>query len=262
MAAGQHQKMKMEKNNLIFTERRNDSQKGSIFFYILLGIVLFSALAFTVSRGFRGQSVNALTDRKAELVATSILDYAQEVRYAVDLLRRRGCSETQFNFNPPSENYYTNPNSPVDGSCDVFGVSGGNVLSQDALDMGALDQAMTGWAAGPDNWYISSYALAISGVGPTSIQRADLVMWTWYVNDKVCMAINKILGIENTNGLPPKDVRFDFGGTKYNGTINVAYNSRIVNTTANETEGEEAGCFFDNDGTGERNYFYQVLIAE
>ena len=49
---------------------RCNSERGSMFFYIMLGVVLFATLAFTVSRGMRGSQTNAMSDRKDELAAS------------------------------------------------------------------------------------------------------------------------------------------------------------------------------------------------
>lgn len=250
------------KSNRSFLKDVRVRENGNLFFYILLGVALFGALAYTVSRGMRGNNVATMSKRKAGLVATDIITYAQKVERAVSNLRRKGCSETEFNFNPSSVNYYTNANAPIDGSCDVFTTSGENIRSQDPIKLNALTKSLSGWAAGPDNWYISANAVAVKGVGPTDTQRADVTMWTWFIKDEVCMAINDILGIANPNNAPPIAPTFVFGGSSYNGSILSADAGRFAETSGDELLGKTSGCFFDEDGPEQKNYFYQVLIEE
>ena len=124
---------------VMMIKKPRDTQKGSAFFYILLGVVLFGTLAFTVSRGMRGQQTEAMSDRQAELAAADIIAYGQKIMRAVDKLRRKGCSENEITFednNSISKKTngtafdYTNPNSPGDFSCHVFHESGGGVIPQ------------------------------------------------------------------------------------------------------------------------------------
>ena len=66
------------------------SERGNVFIFILLGLVLFAALSFTVARGFRSDTTSQMTDRQAELLATEIITYGQQMERTVNRLRRNG----------------------------------------------------------------------------------------------------------------------------------------------------------------------------
>lgn len=241
--------------------QKNYNEQGNLFVFILLGVILFAALAMTFTRGAQSVNTGKLSKKQAQMIAQQMIDYSNKVAHRVDYLLSKGCSETQFNFNaPPTATNYTNTNAPTDGSCDVFT----KLRPLDPFEIGGTTQAITtGSESSMENWTFRAYAVAPMGVGPTDTEKADLTLWTYYVRDEVCLAINNILGIENpSDGKPPRDTDFDWGGNLYNGTINVAYWVRLADSTGGEINGKESACFFDNDGGNERNYFYRVLIPE
>lgn len=170
---------------MIKTERKCLSQKGSVFFYVLLGVVLFATLAFTVSRSMRGQATNSMTDRQAELVASDIISYAQAVERAVGRVLRNGFSESEISFYSPqadttfSGSRYLNNNCTVD-ECLVFNSKGGGVKWQNP-PQNAADYS---WHF-THNHRIPSYG----GTG-----HAGVVMHLVGVNQTLCEILNKKLG--------------------------------------------------------------------
>ena len=119
------------------------SERGSAFFYILLGVVLFGTLAFTVSRGMRGQQTSAMSERQAELAVSELLDYAQKIEHTVNRLRRNGCSENEISFDNSFAAGYSNANSPVDNSCHIFHQNGGGI-NYKTPNGNSLDQSQQG----------------------------------------------------------------------------------------------------------------------
>lgn len=110
-------------------------ERGNVFLLILLGIALFAAISFTMSRGMRTEGVDRLDDRKAELLIAEISSDSQKFQRAVDLLRRKGCSENQLSFWGDSNgdgadtnaDDYHNPNAPTDRSCHIFDSNGAHL---------------------------------------------------------------------------------------------------------------------------------------
>lgn len=100
------------------------TERGNIFLFILMGIVLFAALSFTIARGFRSDNTGRMTQRDAVLAATDILSYTQKLENAVSKLRRKSVSENDISFAHSSNTGYTNPDC-ADDSCRVFSISGG-----------------------------------------------------------------------------------------------------------------------------------------
>ncbi len=109
-------------------------EAGGIFFYILLGVVLFATLSYVMTRSMRGTSVDLMSERQAELLASDLITYAQDVAYAVDRVRRKGCSENDISFERApfdgSDAAYVNTSSPGDFSCHVYHPDGGSAPYQ------------------------------------------------------------------------------------------------------------------------------------
>jgi hypothetical protein len=74
------------------------AQRGNAFIFVLLGVALFGALAFTISRGMRSQTTSSLSSRDADLAVSDILSYAQKLERGVNKLRQNGVSENDISF--------------------------------------------------------------------------------------------------------------------------------------------------------------------
>lgn len=158
----------------------HSSETGSAFFYILLAVVLFGTLSFTVARSMRGGQTNALSDRKAELAASEILDSAQKIQHAIDYLRRNGCSENDISMETPDE-LNVNSASPIDESCHIFSPTGGNI---------AWNTPQTG-VANNSVWRASSH----SHINDIGTSKAELILYLPSINKSVCEKINKSANI-------------------------------------------------------------------
>ena len=139
------------------------SETGNIFIIILVAIGLFAALAFTVSRGSNTKSTNLLTRKQAQLAASDIMNYAQNVARGVRRVQDKyNCSETEISFEPPpfdGSTAYDNANAPGDFSCHVFHPSGGSVSYREFSEewrnssSGSFVPVITGSSCIPRNWY-------------------------------------------------------------------------------------------------------------
>lgn len=159
---------------------KNHQEAGSAFFYILLAVVLFGTLAFTVSRGMRGQQANAMSERKAELAASELLNYAQKIQHAIDAVRRIGCSENDISLETP-DGLNINPNAPLDKSCHIFSPSGGNITWR-IPQVGISNNSF---------WRATSHS-NIENIGTA---KAELLLYLPSVNKLVCEKINKSANI-------------------------------------------------------------------
>lgn len=179
------------------------AERGNVFIFILLGLVLFAALSFTVSRGFRSDTTSQMTARQAELAASDILNYAQQLERAVNRLRRLGCSENQLSFQfdsdgdgdfNDSDEALHNTNAPTDFSCHIFHGEGGNIdHSEHIAKMGTSST--------------ESYATGSTGmVGIGEDDRSDLYFRLRLGRESsdfnICYAINNKLGVEKTGTAP------------------------------------------------------------
>ena len=177
-------------------------EKGSAFFYILLAVVLFGTLSFTVSRGMRGQQASTMSERKAELAASELLDSAQKIQRAIDYLRRNGCSENDISMETP-DGLNINANAPVDESCHIFSPSGGKVVWN-------TPQASI---AKNSFWRASSY----SHINDIGTAKAELLLYLPSVNKVVCEKINKSANIVRDTIPLENGYAFD---SEWNGSFN------------------------------------------
>lgn len=249
-----------------YTQNDRHSESGNVFIFILLGIALFSALAFTVSRGMQGETTGKLTAQKADLAATDILNYAQQVSRAVDRVRRKGCSESQISFEKApfdgSDTKYVNNDAPEDFSCHVFHASGGNLTPQDPPQI-ALDPAQDGVGFSYGEFiYTGLGAIEKIGRDCTNNSCNEILLYLPNLNLSVCEAINEkmdIASIDN-DGLTNMD---GLGGSDYFTGVFDYVNANTVMGAGLSFEGKNSACFMRSQSTPAlgQHTFYSVLLA-
>lgn len=231
---------------------KNSSQRGSAFFYILLGVILFGTISFTVSRGFRGQSANALTDKTANLIVSDILSYGQKIRQAVDQVRRKGCSENDISFASSEwghSNYDHSPSTSV--KCKIFDPSGGNITFRD------LSDDYPRFISNTNSLAIAGHTVFF-GLGTTCAANecVELYMFLRMINaEKLCLTFNKALG--NVPDLPVTGGIF----------ISPVFTGSFVLTNAvggPEFTNKPAGCYqhtsdTHTDGTPFHDFFFILM---
>jgi len=231
------------------------NQSGNVFVIILVGIALFAALGYTVSRGFRSDSTNNLTKRQADLAAGEILNYAQKISRTVNRLRRNGCSESEISFENSAVADY---DFVTRDACRVFGATGAKLIYK-APESSWLASANSG-SAGYGSWWFGGTNIITDVGGNTQPGNNELLAVVGYLDQNLCIRINDKLGITNPAGVPPQDgsasvILADAG--KYTGTF--AGSNAITDTNL---DGKSAACF-ESGGTGPATgtyHFYQVLI--
>lgn len=183
----------MPKATLKYKQRKGE--RGNVFIFILMGIVLFAALSFTISKGFRSQTTNTVSERDAHLAASDIMDYAQSVAQGVSRLRRKGISESDISFDNEVVSGYAH-STPQPVTNHVFHKSGADVTWRNP-PVGAnngSDWIITGSSCVTD--------LNTGGSGCDSdgnIRNEELLLILPNVDATVCGAINERLDI---SGIP------------------------------------------------------------
>ncbi len=222
------------------------AERGNVFIFILLGLVLFAALSFTVSRGFRSDTTSQMTDRQAELTSSDLLDFAQQVERTVSRLRRNGCSENQISFQRDvnrdgnitdnSADHY-NANAPADKTCHVYVAEGGGLTYRSV-----------------DNYnFVGSGDNAIDGVGCNgNATCTEMTLASRNIDPTLCAAINRKLGITGI----PTDANGASGFGAFDG--NFKDFGDVGDSDANLT-GNETACYLDSDDN--MHIFYSVLIV-
>jgi hypothetical protein len=218
---------------------RRQNQRGSVIIYVFIFVMLFGALIFTMTKGFRSGSAE-ISDQQADLAASEILNTATTFRDSIKGLIIGGCAPTQISFENAVDTNYTNPSATV--SCKVFNPSGGNLR----------------WPQGNYNnggTVTSYYFTATPEISGTSGKPLILAMKN--IDDAICIAINNKLGIFPTGNAIPVDgstmTHSKFIGS-YSGTGNPPNNQDPSITTA------KIACV--KVTSSNYNFFYAVLHAE
>jgi len=232
------------------------NEKGNVFFFILLGVILFAALSYMTAKGLSSQTSNMLTERQIELAVSEILGYAQNIEESINKLRRQNVSEGDICFSYTQFSALNNAAYNLVSTCgnnsyELFHPNGGGLayrsVPDDWLDRSHIsDQGYGEWM------FTNKTAVAGLGSKPlTAVATLELIAHLNHLKESVCSAINKKLGIagipDNSNAFSPI-APVNSGFTSAGGQINVAALS-----------GERTGCF-RNTATWNSYIFYKVLI--
>ena len=169
--------------------------QGNVLFIVLIGVALLAALTMAISDSERYTDTMDAEDIKVQL--QEIYDYAHEIENAISfVLLHNNCEISQLNFDHPdllnynTTNYYLNPNSPTDGTCDIFDASGGGVEYREPPQM-SQDQG------GYEYGVMSRFP--IEAIGSSA---SDLILHTLLPED-ACIRLNNTQGVSNPSSEPP-----------------------------------------------------------
>ena len=227
-------------------------ERGNVLFYILIAVGLLAALSYAVSQSSRG-SASQLSQEKARLFASEMIEYANVVASSTGQLRLRGVSDTALCYNHDS---WGASNYDHAGCSDmrnhIFSLEGGGVTWANAPSE-AMDTS-----ASPDNLWHFYADNAVQNIGVTcaAASCADLIMVADEIDVNVCKQLNTLLGVSNPSGNPPTESAM--GTTRFIGVYGAAETIGDEAGSAN-LSGQKAGCF-TNTATGKYT-FYKVLIA-
>ena len=142
----------------------NNNQSGNVLVYVLIAIVLFAALGFTLSRQTQNSSSKEIDKAKADLLAMENLSYATQAKLVIDQMMFTGSNISGLVFTLPSEaGFATSPYIHK-----VFHPEGGGLTP------------MAGWYLGRFNNIEWS-----KGAGD------DVVLTAHQIEKSVCESINK-----------------------------------------------------------------------
>lgn len=245
---------------------RKTNQRGIVIGPILFIVAILAVLAAAIAAG-SGAFNGDISTVSAKAQASAILGYANEVKFAVDRLIAKGCTDTEISFENPIVSGYTNPNAPSDKSCHVFDVNGGGITYQKPLsdwpDKSLDNQIYYG------HWLISSRT-CIPGLGSSlgsscwsdGIDNEHLIASLHYIHKEICFEINKMVGLQ----IPVDDVAPTDPGCSLVGKFTGTYSDTVALDTSwpNTFAGHVIGCYRASPGCGNIGagyHFYQVLIV-
>lgn len=237
-------------------------ERGNVFFIILIAIVLFAALIYAFA-GSGDSSKSHLSPAQVRVTAADILSYSKTIESRVQALLRKGCSETEINFNnvymehPTFWAEYNNGNSPSDLSCHVFEdpeVTLRYVPTPVGLDQPVGDSLF--------NLYFFSAMSGVDGIGVSD--RVDLLMQLQLnaSDEGLCEVINDMVGVDGGVQSENFHAGSDTSARRFRGSYSAGSLSdggTMGNIGPINISGQSVGCF---RATGFGNYymFYRVLI--
>ncbi len=193
-----------------YSKRLNE--RGNVFTFVLMGVALFAALAFTVSRGMRSQTTTVMSERDAVLAAADIMAYAQRLERAVSHIQRtKSCSENELSFENSIVAGYTNASSPGDNRCHIFHPAGGGVtwkMPQANVNDGS-DWHFTGATC------IADLGSGSMGCDADGVSNEELIAVLPNLDINVCQEISKKLGQPSILS----DLGGSYSATKFTGSF-------------------------------------------
>mgnify|MGYP001627748138 FL=1 len=211
--------------------RNRESERGNVLFYILIAVVLFAALSYTVGNMMRGGNAEMIAEENASLYAGEILDYGRVMRQATQDMRiSNGCDDAQISFTRESGDAYEHTSEDV--NCQLFNPDGGDV------NYTPPHESITA-----SDWVFTGTNIA-DGVGTTA---PDLIALLPDLTLPVCNAINERTSITALGA----DADIDF--TPFTGTY-------AGTQTLDAADSHTHGCL-NYDNSGDNYFFYQVLIS-
>lgn len=178
-------------------QRLATSQSGNALMLVLIGVVLFSALAFSFMRSGR-QGVSNLSSQEADMYAQEILAHFNQVESAFNRLRMKKCSEFDISFrNSGDTNGYEtsndSPTAPPDRSCHIFDANGGKMtFTMDWKKYQIRADVMSDPAQSGNAIYTFNNGSNV-GVGTAA---NDMMVHLNFVRPDICRAYNRILKLE------------------------------------------------------------------
>lgn len=195
-------------------KKSRKSESGNVFLFILIGIVMFAALSFTMSRGFRSEGTSKLSKRQAELAASEIMTYIQRIDRGITRIRQKNISENDIslefdgNFVNSACDGAPDPSFPT---CQVFNAQGGRVAAQEP-PQNANDG--TSWHF-TGRTCIGDIGTGATGCNSDGLSNEELILVLRNLDQDVCEAINTKL---NITGIPA-DSGGGFSATAFTGTF-------------------------------------------
>ena len=233
---------KTTKRNKVRLAQSRKTETGNVFLFILLGIVLFATLSYIMSRGFRTTGTDQISDRRAELAATEIMNFSQRVERAISKTRSKGISESDISLEHNGNFINTNCDDASDAefpTCQIFNPAGGRVTAITPPE-GSNDGTA---------WHYTGATCIESNVDTNcetdTVSNEELLMILPNVRENVCRFINNKL---NITGIPT--ATGTYSSTSFTGSF--ADGSEIIIASGPH----DTACYSD----GTNYHFYYTLM--
>jgi hypothetical protein len=164
------------------SKAEKSNERGNALIYVLIAIVLFAALSFTMGRQTDTGEASVLDDGQVELLAGQLISYAAQAESAVNQMLYSGAREDELDFTLPNDTGFDSVTAS-DNIKKVFHPQGGG------LTPGELDpKAVGGTASVVDaGWYLGAF----NNTEWTKTAANDVMLSAFQVSDQVCAKLNE-----------------------------------------------------------------------
>ena len=237
--------MKTKREHIIKKDGvKKGGEDGNALIYVLIAIVLFAALSFTVARQNNHAETSNLDDAKAELYAEQLIAYASQAKNTIDQMTFTGTKINDLDFTLPSDSgFNTAPNinkvyHPAGG-----GLSPGNIPEK-------AQQQITSDPV--SSWYMGRF----NNIEWTKTAAQDVVLTAYQVDKAVCKKIN--LKVTGSQAIPV--LNGDLREYLVDGRFHSLGNSDLPTFRCPDCEGYLSLCVSNVPVT--TFAFYNVLAAQ
>lgn len=174
--------------------------KGNALFIVLITVALFAALSYAVSSTFRG-GTSTITDEQARISAGELLRSMQSIKEGYQYLwTQKNCPMDEISFKREGKEISTedyDADSPTgDFTCHIFHPEGAGVAYPENLEQ-YQNKAMA-VAAGNEAHLGKFHFVYARNASTHTVENVgtddpDHMIHLNFVNDNICMALNRLL---------------------------------------------------------------------
>lgn len=177
------------------------NQSGSVIIWILVLIALFGALSFVISRGNR-TGAGQLTEQKAKLAATEMIEYADLVRRTVQTMVINGIPLNNLDFSMYNLYNLGGANLPnlynnslcTSNACKVFSPAGGGLTPRQFYAYGKATPVWTD----PTLSKPGSVSFGLYRVEGFGTSASEILMRISVIHPDICAALNKMADVQGS----------------------------------------------------------------
>lgn len=214
------------------------TEDGNALVYVLIAIVLFAALGFTLSRNMSGSNTNEVDAARADLYAVELIAYTAQVKSILDQMSFTGTQISNLDFTKPGEaGFNTAPHIHK-----VFHPQGGGLTSTN-LPPRIIKEKSTNPEAG---WYLGLF----NNVEWTRGTGTDVILTAHQISKAVCRAINDKITHSTTIPVLSGDLE-DY-------LVDTGTNNEFTTGACADCEGYVALCISNN--SADTYSFYSIIL--
>ncbi|MFN3700897.1 MAG: hypothetical protein ACK4VI_05155 [Alphaproteobacteria bacterium] len=221
---------------------KTNPESGNALIYVLVAIVLFAGLSFTLMRQTDTNEAGALNAERVELLATQITSYAAQAKSSVDQMLFQNLRAENLSFARSGEaGFETEPPRHI---MKVFHPDGGG-LTPGQLPAEAISQSST---TPPAGWYMGRF----NNVEWTPSVAEDIILTAHQIHPDICRNLNR--KITGSDAIPALT-----GGNLSDVLIDTSTNNNLTAALCPGCGENFSLCISNSDAT--MFSFYSIIVG-